>query len=296
MLLLVITNICFAVAIVGNKYLLFNVSPLLHVAIRMGIPGSMIFIKHLVRGTGDLTYRIMKNGKILLGMMLFTTLLPLFLKNFALQKLPSGKFAFLGSMDPFVAAFWGWVILGETFVWQQLIAVLIAIFGVFLVLLDKTPLEECLSYLGIFSLADLAMIIAVFLSKLGWVFTCQLLRDRKFEPGEINSVVMTGAGICALILVFFSGSWIALPSVFNPKFLSLLAFVLTINTLGYYLFTASLQRYSFTMVSIAGCSISVMVAIMGAVLWQERISYLCVLAVILNIVAIKMFSASKSKI
>lgn len=293
MLLLILTNLCFALAIVGNKFLLYKVSPLLHVAVRMGIPGVVIFFFHSINSLGSLLERIWKNRLLLLRMMIVTTLLPLFLKNYALQVLSSGKFALLGSIDPFVAAFWAYLLLNEILVWQQFIGVFIAFLAVLLVLLDKSTAQEHLFSFGYASVAELGMILAVFLSKLGWVFNCQLLKAKQFGTSEINGIVMTGAGIAALILVAISGSWGEFSILKDLPCLGCLILVLVINTLGYQLFTICLQRYSFTMVSIAGCSIPILVSIFGALFWNERLGIMSISAFFINLLAIRIFVSKR---
>lgn len=293
MLLLFLSNFCFAVSNVGHKFLLTKMSPLLHITLRMFLPGFVAIGINLFRNPKFLFFETRKTFFVISLIVFGSTLCPLVLKGFALQQMPLARFSVLCSIDPFVAAFWTTIFFGEVLVSRQVFALFFAVAGVLLVLLSKIP-EGGALFCGIFSSLDLAVILSVFLGKLGWLLGQQMIRSDSFGAGELNSIVMFGAGSFALAYSFISGEIFKFGSCsFDFFFLGCVTLTLLVNTLGYYLFSKSLKVYPFTLVSIVGCGIPIISSALGYLVYGEIVSFSIILAIVSNFVAVRLFVSAK---
>jgi drug/metabolite transporter (DMT)-like permease len=261
----------------------------------MFLPGVVSLIVNLFRNPKRLSQKGWERCMPLLAIIFFSTLLPLILKAFALQRMPSSKFAMLCSIDPFVAAFWTCLFFGEELLARQVVALFMATMGVLLVLAEGVAYETGVRFFGIFAPIDLGVILSVFLGKLGWVLSQQMLRMQDFKSTELNSLVMTGAGTVAMFGSFVSGETTKLASLLEPKIFCCAFFTVLINTAGYFFFTESLRYHSFTLVSVVSCGIPIIVAVLGYLVYGEAISVVLMLAFLLNFLAVRLFTSSKKE-
>lgn len=295
MLLLFLSNFCFAVSNVGHKFLLTKMSPLLHITLRMFLPGVVALGINLFRNPSLLVFKTKKSFLIICLIIFGSTLCPLVLKGFALQQMPLARYSVLCSVDPFVAAFWTIIFFGEALASQQVLALFLAVAGVLLVLFSKIPVGGKL-FCGIFSPIDLAVILSVFLGKLGWLLGQQMIKADYFGAGELNSIVMFGAGSLALSYSFVSGEIMQLKScIFDWALLTSLFGTLLVNTFGYYLFSRSLKIYPFTLVSVVGCGIPIISSVLGYLVYGELVGFSIVLAMFSNFVAVRLFVSVKKQ-
>ena len=291
--ILLLSNVCFAVATIGHKFLLTRISPLLYTTLRMFLPGVICLAFNLFRNPTRFPRKGKENFRLIIGIILFSTLLPLLLKAIALQRMPSAKFAMLCSIDPFVAAFWTGLFFGEALLGRQIAALFLAMLGVLLVLAESS----CgigVRLLGLFSLLDLAVILSVFLGKLGWVLSQQMLRMEEFRATELNSLVMTGAGTVAMVGSCINGEVGKIAYLLDPKIFCCAFFTVAINTLGYFFFTESLRHHSFTLVSVVSCGIPLIVAILGYFVYGEAITLPLIMAIGINFCAVRLFTSAKA--
>lgn len=284
---LFLSNVCFAITTIGHKFALAKLPPFFYTTLRMLLPGVFSLSYHLLRDRDALMSRFYSERKALLIIVLISTLIPLTLKAFALPYISTAKFAVLSSIDPFVAAFWASLLFGELLSHRQLLSLVLAALSVVLVLGDRSSGFV----FGVLSLADVAVIVAVFLGKFGWALTQPIIKKRSVGSGEMNAVVMFTAGLLSLFFSGLFGEFSKLGFVTDFGFMILVVINVFINAVGYYLFTESLRGNSFTLVSVVGCSIPVMVAVLGYLFLGELLSVNVFVAIALNCLAVRSFVA-----
>lgn len=289
MLYLILANLCLAFAIVSSKVALQFISPVVFIVLRMGIPGISFLILNLCSGKIKLMNKNLLAIKSLFFMICVTSITPLLLKYFVLQKICSAKFAFLGGMDAFVAAFWMYFFFGEKLKIQQFFSVFLAFFAIAISSID---LSSCGQILWQFSTMDLLMILAVFLSKLGWIIAKELVARKFFLADELTILNTSGTAIFLFVGSIFFLDWKnALMPMLKIKPLFSLLVASYSYFFGYFFFTRCLERYHFTLISISGSSIPFFVGVINYFM-GEHISKFLFLGIFINLAAIKLFTDS----
>lgn len=274
MIFLLLGFASFASAIVTNKVLLFSLPPIFFVGIRMLTAGIILIIYSYqkIRRSHRLTWaHLQHNLRPLLAIPLCTTYIPSLLKAYALKNLPATKATFFGSIDPFIAALFSYVLWREHPTWRQIIGIILGFIGTGIVLTATTSSTEIpLRVLSVFSYPEFAALTQVILSRYGWMLAQQTLKKENYTAPELNGIIMIVGGIYALITssMLESSSMICIN---NPWHLVLL-FTYTVivgNVFGYTIYTAYLKHYKATLVSLTGCSIPLFVQLFSWVFLGE---------------------------
>ncbi len=277
---LFLANIFLAIGIVTSKLALNHLSPIFFVATRMIMPGLALFSFYWAKQRQTFLQKCWHNKRILTFMILVTTLLPLVLKNYALQKISATRFVLLCSIDPFVAMFWECLFFKQEKLFaQKILASAIAFFGIVIMNFDF----KSFSITG-FSSPDIFTILSVFFAKLGWILNS---KSDHFSGNELNAIVMLGCGSAGLITSFFV-------EPVNLKFLQInvLKYIVISGlfySLGYNFFSESLKKYSFTFASIFSCLIPFFVAIISFVFFKQPFLINHILAMCIIFVSIMIF-------
>ena len=250
-----LTFALFAAGIFVNKQLLVFLPPTLFVGIRMFFSGIILALY------GWHQRKNLKNMRadwpILIVIALFTALIPSLFKAYALTHLPAGQTALLSSIDPFVTALYVYLIWHEKMSSKQLLGIFLGCAGTWISINLACHEMWCLQTI----LPQIAVIVAVALSRLGWIFVRILLKKDEYSSTQLNSFVMLFCGSCALLvspLIDTYGS-IHIPS--GGTFVSLLLFtVLVSNVIGYTLYAYIIRHYNMTLISLAGFSVPLFVS------------------------------------
>ena len=238
-----------------------------------------------------------KNSLKLLAIPLCTTYIPSLLKAYALKNLPATKATFFGSIDPFIAALFAFILWNERLTARQAIGIILGFIGTGIVLTTtRSNFETTLRVWHVFSYPELAALAQVILSRYGWMIAQQVLKQENYTPAELNGIIMTIGGIYSLITasMFESVSTLCLS---HPWKIGLL-FVYTVivgNVFGYTVYTAYLKRYSATLVALAGCSIPLFVQIFSWMFLGESPSFNLWLAFSITFMGIFIFYSSELK-
>lgn len=288
MIYLVLSNMFLALAIVSSKVALSQIPPFIFVMLRMLIPGIFFLLIGLI--SKKITWpKDYEAKKALFFMILITSVLPMLLKNYALKKISMAKFAFLCSIEPFVAAFWMFVFFQEYLNVKQVGALFLASFAICLSLFEQT-INQSFSFN--LDWADCSVIIAVFLAKLGWLIARESVKKNYFSADSLTIFNMMGTG---MILAFSTFPLVNL-EVFTTIFLQkkiLLSFLSAsfFYSAGYYVFARCLTRYNFTLIAVAGSCVPFLVGLLGF-LQGEALSSWLIFAMILNATAIWLFTSN----
>lgn len=290
-----LTFFLLASGITANKGLLYSIPPSLFVSLRMLIPGLATFLYLCFRKKIHFK-TIPRDALLILGCTLLTTFIPSNLKAYALKNLISSKQSFLGSLEPFFAALYGYLIFGEKITGRKTIGLLFGFTGAMILIATTTPIEESIGTLGIFSYPELAMITAVALGRFGWTLVQKILKEERYSPTEFNSFLMIGSGILSLLTSLFLNE-INTVQIKEPlQFAALFSYTILIgNMLGYNLYAHALKRYSTTFIALAGFSVPIWVHIFGYFFHGEPLSGYFFAAVATTLFGLLIFSSGEIK-
>lgn len=279
-----------ASAIVTNKVLLYAFSPEFLVAIRM-LAASLFLVGYSwIKTHHKVSYDLVSRYFVeLLTIACFTTFFPSNLKAYALANMPSSKMAFFGTLDPFVAALFSYVLYNERLSWQKWIGLAIGALGMCVLFLSSSPLEESLKAFGVLSYPELAAFFAIVLSRFGWIQAQVLLKRGVLGPVQLNSITMALGGFFSLVAALWTQQTairslqtapVELVHMFPFSLMSssvqlgtfLCYTILMGNVFGLTLYAEVLKHYSATFIALAGFSIPLMVHFLGTLLLGEPFS------------------------
>ena len=245
------------------------VSPVLFVGIRMLLAGCILIPLSLYRYRFNWAY-LKEDKAIILGIALFTTFLPSIFKAFALANMPAPDVALIGSLDPFITAFYAYILWGDTLTMPKILGMMLGCLGMTFLAYPKL-LSVILAVVGITTgavgdvacaplagplagslLPYVAIVASIILSRFGWSLVRLLLKRERYTPPQLNSLIMTISGFIALIAAPLVGSVsvsISSPGYFNGLF----AFTVIVgNVIGYSLYGYVLKHNNITLVSLCG--------------------------------------------
>lgn len=294
MLILFLALLCFAGTILLQKFVLLSGIPIMaFVALRTVVPGSIIFLMETWRNKLAETKKIFTT--YFFALTFATTLLPLFLKNFAHRQMPSAKFALLNSLDPFITSILVYFLFNETINLLQAAGIFCAVLGVGFLSTDKLEIIAN-NFFTTISWPELLTIVSVTLGRLGWIAGGSFIKNYNFTEAEINILFMLLPGLPATLYAITSGELSSL--MYQTKqFEWLMIFAsINLNTLGCLLMTKSLKTFNAVTISLAGTSIiPLTVALASFKLYNEPISTQFIIASGLVFLGLAIFYSAKNK-
>ena len=290
MLVILLTFFLFATGIFVNKQLLFVLPPTLLVGIRMFASGIILALfSYKQRNSLKNLYA---DRFSLLLIALLTVLFPALLKAYALSKLSAGQTALLSSVDPFVTAFYAYIIWHEKMSPTKIIGILFGCIGTWITI--TIPYHDVLCMQTI--LPQLAVLASVSFGRLGWIMVRMLLKKDLYSGPQLNSVIMTLCGSIALVMSLFIDNYeaIAIPSV--GRFVFLLIFtVLVGNVGGYTLYAHIIKHYNITLISLAGFSVPLFVSLYDLIFTGRSLTLNFIYAVALLFSGLLIFYSDELK-
>ena len=290
MVLLLVGFCLMASAISANKILLYALSPEFLTGIRMTIAGLLLGGYTLIHSKHRWHWNnIMSFLPLIITVVLFTTFFPSNLKAFALAHMASSKMAFFGTLDPFITALYSRVVFKERLTAQKIAGIFIGFVGMMVLVFTTTPLDPQLQAFSVFSTPELAAILAIVMSRFGWIQAQQMLKKEIFSPVQINVLIMSMGGVISLItaalrnqmgiasLVHAPVKLFLIPPFDTFSSTGLLTFFLAYtvivgNMLGYTFYAHGLKRYSALFISLASFTIPLVVALIGWLFLGEPLS------------------------
>ncbi len=262
-----------ASAIVVNKMILQQLPLVFYVGLRSLLAGAILYL-YARRATHRFSREYLRvDLRSLLFVAVLTTLVPSLLKAYAIKYMFASKAALIGSLDPFMTAFYAYVLFHERLTKRKLLGILIAFAGAMALCLSASPVEPSLHAFLCFSLPELAAFGAVALSRLGWLVAQRLLKQERYSPIELNAVTMMFSGLMGLTIAAFLEDGISYTALAHPALLGLIAYsVLVGNVFGFTSYGYALKRYSASFASLLGFSTPVFITIFSWLLLSERLT------------------------
>jgi drug/metabolite transporter (DMT)-like permease len=215
--------------------------PLLLIALRMGIAGSILSLYLLITRRSSIT--VNKNHIFLyLQLILCAGIIPYFLRYWAFAQSTSSNLSFWLLLTPFV----GYVMAGwlgvNTMTYSKSVALLLGFAGI--LISGSLPVSATA-----ISCADFALIASIILFTYGWLLIQKMVTQLNYSILAINAFVMLASGISAGILSFFLEQHLPVANV-KALVLPLLCIIVISNLFAHNLYAYLLTRYSLTLLQL----------------------------------------------
>lgn len=239
----------FASTFTISKKALEICDPCFFIGTRMATAGLIFTVFALYQDKTALSRLRRQQWQCLLLMAFLAVYLTNILEFWSLHQLPSTTICFYYSLSPFCAAAISWMRLRETVSKKQLAGIVIGVLGFFcpFIFFHDSPTAPCLG------LPELAMLIAVVSSVMGWVLLKELIEVHKINLFLANGITMFLGGVLALLHSAVKESWHPLPVINMPLFLCCQILMIIIsNGMCYSLYGYLVNFHSSTRLSFCG--------------------------------------------
>jgi len=205
--------------------------------------------------------------------------LNIYLTNIAeiwgLQQMVSAKACLIYSLSPFLAAIVAYFLLKERLTQKKWLGLCIGFMGLIPIFMSQSTSERTVNNMGFISLAEIALLTAVFCSVYGWTLLKKIISEYHYTPLLANGLSMTLGGILALMHSYISGeAWAPLPVTELKPFLQNTFWMCLIsNIICYNLYGYLLKRYSATFMSFAGLITPFFASLFGWYFLGETITW-----------------------
>lgn len=190
-----------------------------------------------------------------------------------LKYLTSFKTCFIYSLSPFLSALLSYFIFSEKMTGKKWIGLIVGFIGLAPIFLNETTSEELAGHFGLFSWAELAIVMAALCSVYGWILLRQLVKNGDYSPYMANGTSMLLGGGMALIHSLFVETWDPIPVNNALPFLECTILLIVVsNLVCYNLYGTLLKKYSATFMSFAGFVTPLFTAFLGWVYLGEAVT------------------------
>lgn len=257
-------------AISTNKFILKVLPAGLFVGLRMFIAGLLLVAWRSKKNSRFSWAYLKQDLPLFATISIFTTCIPSLLKAYGLKHMVSSKAAFLGSLDPFITAFYDYIFWQRTLTARQLLGICVGIFGVALHIVTTAQEENNLIAFGVLSYPELAALGSMAIGRLGWMLVQHLARSNRYQPSEITGITMLLSGIVTITTAATYERCELLMPIFTPLVAMLVVYtILAGNIVGYSLYTQALKEHSATLVSLCGICVPLFVYLYGGIFLGE---------------------------
>lgn len=286
-----------AAGITINKYILEFLTPVWFVAFRMALAGLVLGL-YCARSWDQATRDRLKNDFwIIIFIAVCTTFLPTWLKAFALKCMSAAKTTLLGSIDPFITAIYAYLLFGEKLTWRKTLGILLGWIGVLVMVIAPTPQEEVWRFWGPISWPEIAVLCSSAIARFGWTLAQRLLKQERYQPMQMNTIVMSLSGFCAMFTAITSEQ-----PLFSKEpegygmFILFLVTVIGAGVIGYAMYANCLKLYSPTLVSLAGFLVPIFVAIFAWIFLGEPITPALLIAFMALFAGLALFEGDRRRL
>lgn len=257
---------------IGKASLSFA-APCFIIGSRMAVAGLVMLIFQFFKDKK--AFRLDKSSWIYL---LLIAVFAIYVTNVAefwgLQYLTSSKTCFLYSFSPFVSSLLSYFILKEVMNKRKWLGLICGCVGLVPMMLTHTLEEQAAGSFLVFSWPELALLIAVTASVLGWILIRKSVAHKNVSPFVVNGMAMFIGGIITLVHSRFVETWDPLPVTNWLGFAKTgLAMLVISNLVAYNLYGFLLKRYTATFMSFAGFSTAIFASLFGWAFLKETIPW-----------------------
>jgi drug/metabolite transporter (DMT)-like permease len=294
----------FASIFTFSKDILNYASPFFSIGTRMFLAG-LVLLAHQWFTNREQFIKIarsirLKTEKSHLSYFLLLGLINIYLTNIAeiwgVQNMVSSKACLLYSLSPFFAALIAYLVLRETLNLKKWMGMLIGFLGLIPIFFTQTYSEIQAGQIGVFSLAELAILVAVVCSVWGWTILKKIMQ-LGYSPIFASGVSMFLGGALALGHSYFSGEpWNPIPvSAYKPFLHNTFWMFLISNIVCYNLYGYLLKTYTATFMSFAGLITTFFAALFGWLFLGETITWHYFVSIGFFVVGLSLFYQEEIK-
>ena len=213
-----------------------------------------------------------------LGLLFLLGFLNIYLTNIAeiwgLKRMISAQACLIYSLSPFFSALVSFIVFRETLTNKKWLGLILGFCGIIPLLFQSAMSPSNKLFFLFDSAAELAIVIAVISSVIGWVILRKLICDFEYSPVAANGFSMLLGGFLALLHSYFSGeNWSPIPvTQYFPFFINTLSMCLISNIICYNLYGYLLKRYTATFMSFAGLITPLFASLFGWLMLGESVS------------------------
>ncbi len=224
----------------------------------------------------QLTQKLKQDFWLITFICIIATAIPYYLKMYTLKHLNSSVAMLIGSLDPFITAFYSYFIFHERLEKHKILGILLGFFSVFLLLSSRFPVAlEVSKETYIWSI--ITGIAAIFIGRYGWICTKKLLDVDRYSYAEINLLILMGSGIVFVSAsLFFQGvfsvAYFDYHALNKKTILLLLYTTIASNIFFYYVYSYFIKNYPITQVSYTGLIIPLSSHFLGWFFLEEGLS------------------------
>ncbi len=252
-----------------QKKIIENTEPFFTIGSRMVIAGILIltYIKFKYK-----KFNIKKNHYYYFFLLSFYNIyLTNILEIYGLSKLESSKVCLLYSLSPFLSFIVAAFSLKEKITKKKILGLFIGLIGI---LIGTKNTEQSFTSIIKKKEGELATILAVFFSVIGWIQLKKLL-NLNYSPILSNGISMFFGGIFILIhSALKKENWISLDTTSNTMQYLLLTLITIIisNLICYNLFGFLLKKFSVTFMNFTGLITPIFAEILGKIFLNEKVT------------------------
>jgi len=250
MVLIVVLYALLASTFILAKKSLAYASPCFLIGFRMTLAGLFLFGYHYFC-TRRLKLPAPADRWLFTKVTLFHIYIAFVFEFWAMQYLTALKTTMIYAITPFVAALLSYFLLGERLTIFKTAGIIIGCLGLAPVLLAVSTGREALMEFGSISLPEVVLLVAVISSCYAW-FLVKELMQKGYNLGFINGVAMFGGGILSLLTACLFESMSHPVVAWGPFLGWVLALIVVANLMVYNLYGFLLNRYSMTLMTVAG--------------------------------------------
>ncbi|MDR3645940.1 MAG: DMT family transporter [Candidatus Babeliales bacterium] len=267
---LIFLQLLFSIAFIIFKLSMPYGPPFFLVGMRLIIAGIILLLSQLFLNRKS--FGLLKdNWHLILSAAIFNIYITNAFEFWALGCVTAAKASFIYNFSPFVSAFFGYLLLSETMTFKKWLGLIIGIVGMLPILLtDSSYCEVAGNHFGLFSTAELALLIAAGATSYGWISIKQLIHKKNVPIILANGISTLIGGSIALTQSAFVETW---PS-FNNAYLwfYIFAAVIVSQLLAYNFYASLLLKYSATFMTFTGFSMPFFTALLGWLFLGETVS------------------------
>lgn len=290
MFLVLLLYFLFASTFTIGKAALLYISPMLLIAIRMIAGGALLLgIQYFFKSRDQWRFE-WRDAVSFFNITLFLIFISFISEFWALKYVTATKACLLYNLSPFITALLAYLLLKERLTKRQWLGMIIGFLGFLPILMTEESGEEFMKHIGIFSMPEIALIVAVASSCYGWIIMKHLVVLRNYSTLMVNGISMVGGGIMSLIASFiFEKSprifieeppTSLLPMVQSPQLYTIgmiavciAALILIANVVCFNLYGILLRQYSPTFIAFAGFTTPAFAALLDFIFLGERVTW-----------------------
>ncbi|MEX0939965.1 MAG: DMT family transporter [Candidatus Babeliales bacterium] len=272
MIQIIVLYALFASTFSLGKVLLYYAQPIFLVGIRMSIAGIVLLAYQYFHKDTVFKFK-KKDWKLYVQAILFTCYFPYIFRFWGLEDMSPSKASLLYTLGPFMTYMLSYLLHKEKITLKKTIGLLVGFIGLLPVLITPAPLEDIVGGIGVFSWAEIYIIISISMLSYGWLIVHRLVKEKNYAPAMTNGISMFAGGILALITSFIFEPQNQVVTDYVPFFGILAIVIIVSNLICHNMYGTLLKKFSPTFVSFASFLTPLFAAFYGWVFLNESISW-----------------------